>query len=353
MKVKKKTLILFFGVIIFFAISTAVAFQYNNPTIPNISSSSSTSFAPKNILDLFLGDSSDGDVTIMLNATLTREMHYDDLVLNATITTAGRIIRAKTITLNPNGNIAWNGLTGSGSTGVSGGSGGTALGGNQLGGSQAGCTGRAGSLSTASPPSACTSCSNYMGGNGGYNIANGKGGNGQPDYIGGLPNTLSPSSVFYDISTLSNFQSIGTAYVTGGCGGVGAGGGAGDGVGSGGGGGGGGSGAGVIQIYARTIIFNGGSIQARGGRGGAGANGMGGGAGTGGGGGGSGGGGGKIEIFTMEIIGTPVINVTGGVGGAGGNGAGTTPDAGTQGALGSSGTYTIFYLHNGTVTTLQ
>jgi len=85
------------------------------------------------------GDGNDGNVTINANTTLTRDMFYDNLTVDATkiLTTAGFRIFVKTKTINA-GIIERDGNPGNGSTSV-----GAALAAGSLGGSIAGGVGGA------------------------------------------------------------------------------------------------------------------------------------------------------------------------------------------------------------------
>ncbi len=88
---------------------------------------------------LVFGDGSDGDVTISVDTTLTRDMFYNNLTVNAgiTLTTAGYRIFVKN-TLTNRGTIQYNGNVGGNATATSGGGGGAGLAEGSLGGSTAG-----------------------------------------------------------------------------------------------------------------------------------------------------------------------------------------------------------------------
>ena len=93
------------------------------------------------------GDGSDGDVIISTNTTLTEDMQYNNLTINAgmTLDTNGYIVRVKNNTIN-NGTIARNGNDGSDGVGSGtnlgqGGAGGAALSSNTVFGGYAGSGG--------------------------------------------------------------------------------------------------------------------------------------------------------------------------------------------------------------------
>jgi hypothetical protein len=84
------------------------------------------------------GDGSDGDVTISSSTTLSRDMYYDNLTVNSTLTTNGYRIFVKG-TISGTGTIRYpvanngsNGATNSGNDGGAGGNGGTAFNGGIL-----------------------------------------------------------------------------------------------------------------------------------------------------------------------------------------------------------------------------
>lgn len=285
------------------------------------------------------GDGSDGDVTIAVNTTLTRDMYYNNLTINNAITLdpSGWRIFVKN-TLTNNGTIARNGAPGVvganaavGATTV-GGSPGTGLtddGSRPLGGSGTGSAGRNGARVGAGTVSANAPTTTGEGGNGGT------GGAGENSFTGNLGGGTGAAPTI----TVAKFRTDGVIMnanflilVSGGMGGRGGSSGAGDGVSAGAAGGGGGSGGGVIAIWAKTLTNNG-TIQCNGAVGGAGGNtdGAGGAAG-----GGGGGGGGFIYLY-YDTLTAGTLQVNGGAGGAAGTagGFGGGPAAGGTGSTGN------------------
>lgn len=263
------------------------------------------------------GDGSDGAVTISSNTTLTRDMYYSSLTVNATFTlsTAGFKIFVSG-TLTNNGTISNNGTAGSAGVGTSSGAGGAGAVAGTLGGGGAGATtgaaaGAAGVAGTSVNPS--------IGGSGGAGGAGGTGGSGG---AGGV-------ATFTPLRTLTPHIIYGVTLLGGGAGG-GSGGNGSTSGGTRGNGGGGGGGGGVLFVWARFLVNNG-TIQSLGGAGGAGAASVG----TGGNGGGGGGGGGGSVRLAYETITAGTLLATGGTGGAaGGNGGGPAGVAGTTGTTG-------------------
>lgn len=346
------------------------------------------------------GDGSDGAVTIAADTTLTRDMFYTTLTINAgfTLNPGGfRIFASTSIIVNGtiarNGNNGANGSAGvdgnSGSTGGAAGASGATLAAGSLFGSPASVTsgaggnggpagtGNAGNPGTAG--TAGTSIASAIGGNGGAGRAGGAGGSGGAGggaagaggtagvatATGTLPRSTATAILMID--TGSTVQQLRGLAGTGGSGG-GGGGGSGLNVGAAGGGGGGGGGGhgsngGIIVLVSPTITVNvGGAIRSNGGNGDNGGNGgnggnsgaapQTGGSGGGGGGGGSGGSGGIIALFytTYTNNGTVVSAAgTGGIAGSGGalgTGGGGNGDPGASGIAGLSG-------NTGTIITLQ
>lgn len=201
------------------------------------------------------GDGSDGDVVISSPTTLTRDMYYNNLTVNSTLTTNGFRIYVKE-TIDGTGTIAYptpnNGTNGTtGSTG-SGGAGANAFSGTSYGtllnvpGSGGGGGGVSGDTSTGGAAGTGGVGTSFAGAGGGSGNA-GAGGPGASRLIGNANNT-------------------------GGSGGQS--GGSGSGTVFGGGGGGGGASGGPIVIYAKNWegTF---ALQSIGGNGGAGGNGIG------------------------------------------------------------------------------
>lgn len=304
------------------------------------------------------GDGSDGDVVISADTTLTRDMYYENLTVNATkvLSPAGyRIFVRDTLTLNGtirrNGNNGNNGSSSSGASGAAGGTGGAALADGYLKGAPAGGNGSAGGDFNVSA----------AGGGNGSNVANSLsasngalGGNGADTGFGngtGGQGVTTPSNVKlianWHLATLLDIGATGTtikfnpsASSGGGSGGAGS-----NGNNDGGGGGGGaGSGGGVLAIYAKTIVISAtGAIQANGGNGGNGGNGVGDGSNAGGVGGGGGGGNGGILILAYNsLTNAGAITASGGTGGLKGT-IGNSSSA-TDGAAGNAGTIYQFQL---------
>ncbi len=330
------------------------------------------------------GDGSDGNFTVSGPTTLTRDMFYNNLIINTgqVLTANGfQLFVAGTLTINGTGKIVYNGNNGS--SGTAGGSGGagtpgvggtgaTALPGGTLPGGTAGANGGGGgnghttSNGTAgvngdggvsTNPSmgvnglnGTTNSGGFSGNAGGFTGASGGtgGGGGTATPALNLPHAVPGAYIHADL--LATYTQHQDSAGTGGAGG-GAGGAANSGS-SGGGGGGGGSGGtgGVIAIYANTIINNSSPgiqvLGGTGGNGGAGANAVGGGQGGGGGGGAGGGGGtgGVIILVYLTLTQNGTFDVTGGAGGTGGalgihaGGSGASDGGtGSDGGQGNSG----------------
>ena len=313
------------------------------------------------------GDGSDSDVIISANTTLTRDMYYRNLTVDATyiLTTAGYRVFVQETLLN-NGTIGWPGEKGGNGGNASGsvlGTAGTAglelvswyLGGSTAGG--AGATGKStinsGHVDGGAGGAAPSGPTSSIGGNG---AAGGTGGAmTNPNNHAAIAGTAG-SSVTAPTAEQGGFRSApnallmriieveGVIKVTGGAGGAGGSSGtvANDNAsasarsgGSGGGGGGGG-----IVIVAARILINTGTITANGGNGG---NGGGGNvtatynrcaSGSGGGG---GGGGGALVVITAELNNTGTITAAGGTGGNGSAAVAVGTGAGSSGGTGSTG----------------
>ena len=329
----------------------------------------------------FFGDGDNGTVIISSNTTLTDDVYYIDLTVNAgiTLTLAGSRLFVKG-TLTNNGTITASGNTGGaggnggngtgGAGGIAGtaGSAGAAVAADYLNGGLAGSVGvTGGDGATPGAPGVAgntgttgSNISNSLGSNGKNGGNGGAGGNaGTPGGGGGnagtggiatasavTPHNLTDLVLMRDFhtSTPTKFNS-GAATGSGGGGGGGGSSGIGMNGGGGGGSGGGGSPGGIAVIAAKTII-NAGTISVSGGVGGAGGNGgngtpaSGGGGGGGGGGGSGGGNGGILVLIYTSLTDTGTITVAGGVGGAKGskglNGGGTAND-GSDGVVGVTG----------------
>lgn len=295
-----------------------------------------------------ISDGVDGDVVISVNTTLTRDMDYNSLVVNAgvTLTTAGFVIFCKTsVTVNATGLIVRNGNNGANAATSNAGAAGAALAAATTGASGAGAAGGAGT--TGNGGSGATSAAvSGEGGTGGVG-GNGGGGNGGAT-VGGSGGNSGVLTIRYfrNVQSFWKYTAVGTLMPTG-VGGAGGAAGGGDGTNLGRGGGGGGSAGGGILIIADSLN-NLGTIQAKGGNGG-----NGGGtptANTGGGAGGGGGGGGKIMVIVNTLTSRGTLDVSGGAAGLGSAGGGTGV-AGTNGAVGGAGYATSFEASTATWTT--
>lgn len=295
-----------------------------------------------------VGDGVDGDVVISVNTTLTRDMDYNSLTVNAGITLnpGGFIIFSKTfVTVNATGLIARNGNVGGNAATSSAGAAGAAVVGTTVVGAVAGAAGGAGT--TANGASGVSSAA--VSGEGGSGGVGGNGGVGSGG-VGGSGGNSGALTIRYfrNVQTIWKYTAVGTLMPTG-TGGAGGAAGGGDGTNLGRGGGGGGSAAPGIFIISDSLN-NLGTIEVLGGNGG---NGGGGALGNvGGGAGGGGGGGGKIMILTNTLTSRGTLNVSGGAAGTGSAGAGTG-SAGTNGSAGSPGYATTFEASTGTWTTTQ
>ena len=317
-----------------------------------------------------LGDGSDGAVTISADTSLTRDMFYTNLTIDAgkTLSPSGFRIFC-TGTLTNNGIISNLGNNGSNGVGITGGAGGVASaegslpgpiagvdggdGGAPVWGSSVGNVGTNGGAGT----SVAKSFGNAVvagsdGGSGGScNFAGGGGGSGGA--LGAVTGTIfnTPKN-FTSAYLLVDFRPTTTVFEIAATAGGAAGGGSGGAdqatyiSGAGGGGGGAGGNGGMVWI-ASKIIVNNGAINVTGGNGGNGGNGgkgwggLNGGAGGGGGGaGGSGGNGGVIFLIYSSYTNTGTLNIDAGVAGTGGaKGTGTQTPAydGTAGDDGTAG----------------
>lgn len=280
------------------------------------------------VVSIFVGDGSDGTVTLTTPTILTRDMYYENLTVNSGVilNTGGyRIFVRDTLTVDGtirrNGNDGSNGgkgVTGAvfpiGAAGGPGGAGGLALGSGSVYGStvgtpganggkggthdsgiggpgEVGGTGANGTSQTNSIfDSTVTTTVGSTGGSGG--VASGRfgppGAGGSGGLGGSAASTIQAMTLVknqlnaYVLRDRENYSSFSanTAFLTGASPAGGAGGGGGGGANSGsanaggaGGGGGGGSGSpgGIIVIFAKRIIINpGGIISANGGNGGTG-----------------------------------------------------------------------------------
>lgn len=311
------------------------------------------------IIGLMFGDGSDGDVVISSNTSLSRDMYYNNLTVNAgvTLTTAGyRVFVAGTLTNN--GTISnGGGAGGAGVNGAGGGAGGSAGTDGTHGG--LGSTGAAtanfpangnpddgGDAGGAAPglgaggtnASNCLRSTNGVAGTAGGTGAGGAG----SSFAAGTSTALSaahpqPRSIVWAWLFKTHLNS-GTAFVNYSLGASngGAGGGGGGALTFGGGGGGGGSGGnGRVLWLAAKFLVNNGVITAAGGNGGNGGNAYSSDATNGGGGGagGTGGNGGIMIDIALTRSGSGTFSVAGGTPGAGGTGkaAGAAGNTGRDG----------------------
>jgi hypothetical protein len=297
-----------------------------------------------NNLTIFGSDYSDGNVTISVNTSLSRDMYYDTLTINngVTLSPNGYRIFAKNV-IN-NGSISVAGGNGGNATGQTGGAAGAAGGGNgsmpagragQIGGTGAtgpgaGGAGVAGTASTYSLNNQ-NGVAGGNGGNGGYGSGAGGTGGAVSSTPYSIPRNIVQSYYLFDLGAY-NGTTVLRYNVTAGSGS--GGGGAAYNTSLGGGGGGSGGSGGSMFIACESLT-NAGTITAKGGNGGQGGNH--GGAGNNGsvGGGGGGGNGGAIFLIYTSLVNTGSITVAGGTGGAIGAVGDTV--AATAGATGATG----------------
>lgn len=293
------------------------------------------------------GNGSDGDVTISTPTTLTRDMYYNNLVVNDTLNTANWRIFVKG-TLSGTGTIQANGGNGGAGATPTGGTAGAAV---------------ASGYFTTLPGYAGGAGNTNGGGTGGTNggastpsvgvvgVAGGKGGDGSTQLGGaaGIAGTLTAVIQKFGILkwlTFSGIDMSASAVLSKITGSSGSGSGGGGGarinttIATGGGGGGSGAPGGIVYIIAKTWA---GTITLKatggnGGNGGTGTNGGGGNAASGGGGGGAGGAGGVIVVIYGTKTWTGSYVLTGGTGGTGGAGSSSGSYVGTAGDNGANGT---------------
>jgi len=292
------------------------------------------------------GDGSDGDVTISVPTSLTRDMYYNNLTINSTLNPAGWSIYVRD-TLSGNGLIDI-----SGNPGTSGNSGGVGQGGsatttgkfwNTAGGNGGDGDPSPGNGTTGGSSLTVIGSSGGQGGAGGDDSGGGGGSGGTGASTGNKTLPIKKTGVFrfnsiYGLD-MSNIGS--TSPYVGGIGGGGGGGGDSTSSTSGGNGGGGGAGGGIVHIAANIFAgsFN---IKANGGNGGSGDVGTS--ASGGSGGGGAGGGGGAALVLYNSKFWTGTYILSGGTGGAGG--AATTGSAGSNGANGTDGVSYEIWINN-------
>ena len=258
------------------------------------------------------GTGADGDVTIAAGTTtLTRNMQYNNLVVNGTIDTAGFRVQVKG-TLTGAGTIKYDGANASGATR------GSVVSGWYTGGSS-GITGNTGAGSAAN---VLTSLGGGAGGNGGAGVSAGGSGSAATNVtaanFGVTPANIAAADVFV---LAGGYQSGSSGSFTAFRGGSGGCSGGGDGTNA---GGGGGAGGGTCIVFAYDASGWTGTIQANGGNGGNTSAGN-----TGGG----GGGGGGFACLVTHVVPTGAYTLTA----THGNG-GTKTGTGVNGSNGSDGT---------------
>lgn len=302
-------------------------------------------------ITLFLGDGSDGDLSISSGTTtLTRDMFYNSVTISgsAIINTNGFIIFCRN-TFNKSGatsvvqNIGPDGGNASGQTaGVPGAAAPGVSCGAGAAGNAGGLGGNNSGIGAVGTPAAAMTGYGALGGNGG------QGGQNLAAAVGAVGGT-SGTYTYYPERIVRVTHDITTGFKNGGQGGSGGGGGRSSGLNQAGGGGAGGSGGGVVVIFCKVFIDTSTlGIKASGGKGGNGGNAPGG---TGGGGGGAGGGGGgMIYIIGLDVT-AGVLSVAGGAIGTGGNGIGGGA-VGANGTVGSTGHYSIYSARTATWTVL-
>jgi hypothetical protein len=333
----------------------------NKIVVLNASGQVASGFIPTpTILGGFFGDGSDGDVTVSVNGTISRDMFYNNLTINTGITlnpSGYRIFVKGTLTLTGTGKIAHNGVaagSGGNASVTSAGTAGATAAALAAGYFPIGVAGQAGAAGAAGGAggtngTAGANVTNSVGSNG---VAGGAGGAaGNPATTGGAAGTATTinairdlSSVFFWLALISGSFVQPKSSAGSGSGGGGAGGANGGGTGGGSGGGGGAGGGGGYAYVAANTITGSSNIEAKGGAGGNGGNGgnaVGAGTGGGGGGGGSGGPGGiAILIYRDKSGWSGSLDVTGGAAGTfgtGGTGGGGSGSSGVAGSTGSSG----------------
>lgn len=298
----------------------------------------------------FFGSGTNGNLTLSGPLTLSQDVFYNTLTLNAgaALTTNGYRIFCKVLDLSnaPARAIRRDGTNGNSTVTQAGAGLIGALVTNTVGGSANGGAGATGVAGVGAQAGASGALVNANGGDSG---AGGTGGNGTPN-AGGAARAASTATTGVDFNRIVYDILRGAVTISGGAGAPGGSSGGGDGTNLGRGGGGGASGAGVAAIYAHTIITSvstaAGAISCVGGNGGNGASGTVGNVGGGGGGGASGGG--YVYIMYAKKIGptiTNLITAAGGVGGNAGNGFGTGL-GGRGGGGGNGGRITIYNVVN-------
>jgi hypothetical protein len=270
----------------------------------------------------YFGDGSDGNVTISAPTTLTRDMYYENLTIDATYTLNAdghRIFVSDTLTMNATSFISSDGDDGT--DGDGGGAGGAGATSGSIGGGSNGGAGATGAGQNGSNISDTLDTIIGKGGSGGA------GSSGAGGTAGGLSDLDADEGSIRHLPNALNAHAQGNGALTMVNGGSGGGGGGGDGSNDGGGAGGGG---GIVMVAARNMVSSGGSnkIQTDGGSGADGE--------TGGNCGGGGGGGGGVTIVIYHTkTGTWDIKASPGVGGI-------ATGTGVNGSTGAAGTVLEF-----------
>jgi hypothetical protein len=298
--------------------------------------------------DIF-GDGSDGAATISSNTSLTADMHYTNLTVDATFTldAAGfRIFVSGVLTVNGtiarDGNAGTNGATAAGiGAGGAGGAGGAALATGSLYGAAAGVAGGNGEPLTSNTGTNGTSLAKCMGSAGSAGGIGGDptGGGFAAGSAGAKTGTVfnKPTSVIGAFMLYDIFPAADNLRSSAGSGSGSGGGWRGAGSNGAGGGGGSGSSGGIVAVYAREIIIGAaGIIRANGGAGGDGGSDGGAGANGGVGGGGAGGSGGVVLLVYSKLTNSGTIEAAGGAAGAlGSTGSTANSTAATAGVAGA------------------
>lgn len=280
---------------------------------------STSTLSAMNVANIF-GNGADGSVTIAANTTLSADMYYNTLTVNAgvTLNTAGYAVYVKGACVI-NGTLASNGSNGgNASAGVAGTAGAGAASGS-LGGGANGAAGKTGNVAGGVGGNVIYAVGSAGGTGGSGSLAGGAAGTATvpPANAGGLGIITKATNPFTRCLALNGCQ------LNGGSGGGSGGGNASASAATGGGGGGGG----VVLLVAKTLSGSG-ALQAIGGNGGSSYNNTNVTGGSGGGGGGL-----IVVISTTDITSTSITrSVAGGSGSAGFN-TGTTGATGTAGTL--------------------
>jgi len=319
---------------------------------PSVPASGGSSFN-----EMIYGPGMDGDVTISVDTSLTRDMYYHNLTIDSgkVLTTAGwRVFVSGTLTINGtianNAPAAPNAGNGTGAAGGAAGLAGNSTSSNNLGRGGQGVAGRIGGFNAAGGSGTAGQTAGMFRADGTAIVHGASGNGGAGANAGGTGNAGTTGSNTLDAKPVAaqsaidwKEQGTGNSVDMNGVHGRAPGGAGGGGSATGGGGGGGGSGAGGGPIVLVAKTWSGaGNVEAKGGAGGNGGNGFATTGNNGGGGGGSGGAGGAIvQVYSDKSGWSGSLVVTGGAKGVHGNGNGGGAN-GTDGSDGPSG-YTFVY----------